>query len=190
MTQQEFMKQLKEALEQAGVNNVTDILNDYQEHFTHGLQNGKTQDEISAKLGNPKTIAKAFETEALIEKMKSPETGFQFETALRVLGRMIVLAPFTLIVFFIPGLIAFSLLVSGWSVAIALGAAAFGAIGMGLKFGLFGLSLWLAIGVGATSMALLGVGAFGMLVMFMITKTIMMALINYLQWNLKFVMEK
>jgi uncharacterized membrane protein len=190
MTQQEFLKTLKEALERQGVSQVSDVLNDYKEHFTHGLQSGKSESEISEKLGNPNIIAKAYETEAMIQKMKDPGSGFQFETALRVIGRLIVIAPFNLVLFLIPGLILFSMLIAGWSVAVALGSAGLALIGFAAKTGIFGLSLWMAIGIGSSSMALLGIGVFALVMMFVVTKSIMLALINYLQWNLKFVMEK
>jgi uncharacterized membrane protein len=190
MTQQEYLKSLKEALERQSVSNVSDVLNDYKEHFTHGLQNGKSESEISDKLGNPIVIAKAYETEALIQKMKDPETGFQFEMALRVIGRLMVIAPFNLILFLIPGVILFSLLIAGWSVAVALGSAGLALFGFAFKTGVLALSLWFAIGIGSSSLALLGVGVFALAMMFVVTKSIMLALINYLQWNLKFVMEK
>ncbi len=35
-----------------------DILKDYEEHFTFGLEEGKSEEEIVASLGSPAQIAK------------------------------------------------------------------------------------------------------------------------------------
>lgn len=190
MKQQEFLLSLEKALTEYRVQNVSDVLNDYREHFVHGLQNGKTEDEISEKLGPPNTIAKAYETEAMIAKVKSPETRFQLDTALRVIGRLIVLAPFNLIVLFIPGILVFSFLFAGWSVAAAIGSASLGLMAFGLKMGLFAFSFWASLALGSASLTLLGMGIFTGLLMFAMTKYVILGLIGYLQWNLKFVMEK
>jgi uncharacterized membrane protein len=190
MTQQEFLNLLRECLEKCEIQNIPDILNDYREHFVDGIRNGKTEKEISLKLGDPATIAKAYETEVLIAKIKSIHSNFQWEMALRVIGRLLVLAPFNLILFFLPGLLLFVFLTTGWSVAVALGAASLAILGFGLKAGLIGLSIWLTLTLGSASLALLGVGIGALFIMFLITKFIMVTLINYLQWNLKFVLEK
>jgi uncharacterized membrane protein len=190
MTQQEFLNSLQQALEKYGVDKVSDILGDYREHFTHGLSIGKTEEEIAAKLGNPLNIAKAYETDSLIAKVRDPDSNFQWETAFRVIGRLILLAPFNLVVIFIPGAIVFSFVVAGWSVATGLTAACFGIFAVAGKVGLLGFSSWTSIAVGSASMAVLGAGVLFAIVMFLLTKWILLALISYLQWNLKFVMEK
>ena len=190
MKQTEFLNALKEALTICGVQNVNDILSDYQEHFTHGLQNGQTEEQISNRLGNPVALAKAYETEALIAKVKNSSVDFQWETAFRVIGRLIVLAPFNLIVLFIPGILIFAFLVTGWSMAVALASVAFAIVASAFKIGIIGLTFWVFLALGAGSLGALGLAVVFALLMFVMTKQIVLGLIGYLQWNLKFALEK
>jgi len=190
MKQQEFLDSLKDALATHRVENVGDVLNDYREHFTHGLQNGKSEEQIAEKLGNPLAIAKAYETEALIDKVKNPNSDFQWEAAFRVIGRLVVLAPFNLLLFLVPGVVLFGFLVAGWSVVIALASVSFAIVIAAAKLGLLGLSLWVFLAIGSISLSALGIGVFSALIMFAVTKQIMLGLISYLQWNLKFVLDK
>ncbi|MGE0632306.1 MAG: DUF1700 domain-containing protein [Pseudobdellovibrionaceae bacterium] len=190
MKQQEFLSSLKQNLEKYHVENIQDILLDYQEHFTHGLQKGKKEEEISAKLGNPVSIAKAYSAETLIAQVKNPNEKFQVETALKVIGRLVLIAPFNFIVLFIPGVIIFSLLVAGWSVAGAFGVVALSLLGAFVKYSLFVFSFWVLLACISLGFGIFGLAVVSGLVMFFITKFILIGLINYLQWNLKFVLEK
>ncbi len=121
MTQQEFLKSLKEELERHRVQNIQDVLADYEEHFRHGLNKRKTEEEISQGLGFPATIAKAYQTENMINEIKNPQKGFQLSLAINVIGRLLLIAPFNFFVLFIPGVVIFALMVAGWTVALALG---------------------------------------------------------------------
>jgi uncharacterized membrane protein len=189
MNKQDFLNTLKQALEKHGVSDVSDILSDYREHFVHGLQKGHTEEQIAEKLGNPEVIAKAYGTETLIVKVKS-EDRFEVRTALQVIGRLLVIAPFNFIVLFIPGVVIFTFLVTGWALAAAMGGAALAVIGVAVRSGILALSFWSSIAVGSTSLGVLGLGVLAGLIMFIVTKYILLGLINYLQWNLKFVFEK
>lgn len=71
MNKLEFLKLLKLELETNGVHNVQDILADYEEHFAHGLNKGKSEEDISKGLGSPLTLAKAYKTESMIREIKS-----------------------------------------------------------------------------------------------------------------------
>lgn len=58
MNREEYLKQLKAALKPLPEDELQDILYDYEEHFDIGLSKGKSEEEISAELGDPKEIAK------------------------------------------------------------------------------------------------------------------------------------
>jgi uncharacterized membrane protein len=66
MTRQEFMRQLEAALENASPEERSEILYDYQEHFTIGLSEGKSEEEIASGLGDPKFIGRQYKVEHLI----------------------------------------------------------------------------------------------------------------------------
>lgn len=58
MNKSEFLKQLSSSLKHMPSSEKKDILSEYETHFVSGKQDGKSEEEISKKLGNPKTIAK------------------------------------------------------------------------------------------------------------------------------------
>lgn len=58
MNREEYLKQLKAALKTLPEDELQDILYDYEEHFDIALSKGKSEEEISAELGDPKEVAK------------------------------------------------------------------------------------------------------------------------------------
>lgn len=190
MTKQEFLRSLKEELERNKVQNVNDILADYEEHFDHGISKRKSEEDIARGLGFPSTIAKAYKTENMINDIKNPEKGFQLGLALSVIGKLIVIAPFNFLVLFIPGIVIFAMLAAGWSAA--LGIASGGLASFAIIPAMIELSsttwAWMA-GVFA-GFGLLGLALITGMVMFMFSKFILLSLISYLQWNIKFVTQK
>ena len=190
MKKAEFLKNLETALRKHNVVSVTDILSDYEEHFTHGLQKGKTEEQISESLGNPDTIAKAYETDSIIAEVKNPYKKFQFGLALKALGRFIVLAPFNFFVLVIPGVVAISLIVAGWAVSLAFGAVSAALMVLIPVFGIFAISSWAGLAGVTSGLAFIGITVLSVILMFDITKYFLLGALSYLQWNLKFILEK
>ena len=60
MNQDDFLAQLREYLYGLAKEEIHDIIQDYKEHFLIGLSKGKSEQEISRELGDPRTIAKGF----------------------------------------------------------------------------------------------------------------------------------
>ncbi|MEN0057719.1 MAG: DUF1700 domain-containing protein [Bdellovibrio sp.] len=190
MTKQDFLKALKEELEKNKVRNIQDILADYEEHFIHGISKGKSETEICDSLGTPSVIAKAYETEHMISEIKNPESGFRWSLAITIIGRLLVIAPFNFIVLFIPGVVIFALLTSGWAVSLAIGSASLALLSVIPFLGSMTAGFWAVLAGISTSMGLLGMAVLGGMIMFVISKYIVLALISYLQWNLKFILQK
>lgn len=190
MTKHEFLKTLKAELDANQIRNVSEILQDYEEHFNHGQSKGKMESEIASSLGSPIVIARAYKTETMIAEIKNEDNQFRFGLALNVILRLLVLAPFNFIVLFIPGLIIFSLVVAGWSVAMGFGSAGLAVVWYIPTMLSISSTFWLGLAAVTGSIGLLGLATIGFMIMFFITKHVVLALISYLQWNLKFVMEK
>jgi len=190
MTKKEFMAELRQALSNNKVNNIDEIVADYDEHFAHALAQGKTEDEISKKLGSPDTIAKAYETESMITTIKDPKTPFKLSRALNVLCRLIVLAPFNFLVLCIPGTVLASLIVAGWSCVVALGSCSLAAIAVAFQAHLIALSVWLGVGAFSACLSFAGATVLGGFLMYVITKQFLLFSISYLQWNVKFILER
>jgi uncharacterized membrane protein len=190
MNQQQFLKALREALETHQVGNVSEILIDYQEHFNEGLRNGKTEEVISAKLGYPTAIAKAYQAESMIREVQKEEETFQWSLAFQIIGRFILIAPLNFFILFIPGVILFSLMMAAWGVTFAVGGTAVAILAMTFKASIFSLGWWAGAGVLSVGFATMGLAFLLILIGFLISKHILLALISYLQWNLKFVLDK
>lgn len=58
MGRNEFMKKLEAYLSKVPEHDRKDMLYDFEEHFTMGMESGKTEEEVVAELGNPQIIAK------------------------------------------------------------------------------------------------------------------------------------
>ena len=61
MTKQQFIEKLEAELKRAGVSDTPDIIQEYEQHFTFKLADGYSEEEISAKLGDPKIIAAQYD---------------------------------------------------------------------------------------------------------------------------------
>ncbi|MEA4964549.1 MAG: DUF1700 domain-containing protein [Oscillospiraceae bacterium] len=68
MTKNEFLSALECELKKNGIEDTTDILGEYVEHFAFKLADGFTEEEIAKKLGKPSELASQFENEKPNEK--------------------------------------------------------------------------------------------------------------------------
>ena len=83
----EFLQQLNASLKRLSDKERADILKDYEEHFTFGLEEGKSEEEIAASLGSPAQIAKELLADYHIEKVTaSATTGNVFRAIWAVIG--------------------------------------------------------------------------------------------------------
>ena len=60
MTKKEYLDSLSAGLGTMPYNDVKEILAEIEEHFAEGIIAGKTEDEISSSLGDPKELATAY----------------------------------------------------------------------------------------------------------------------------------
>ena len=58
MNKEQFLKQLNDSLTRLSLEEREDILQDYEEYFEIGMEEGKSEQEISKSLGNPRQISK------------------------------------------------------------------------------------------------------------------------------------
>jgi len=113
MTRNEFLDQLKAELKKNNVTDMKDILTEYEQHFAFKLADGYSEEEIAAKLGQPKTIAAQFENDV---SGKSTKGGKVF---LKIgLGFMAVVEALFYLVFL------------AWDIVLAGAAVAFASIGV------------------------------------------------------------
>ena len=68
MNKDEYLKELRKLLRKLPKEDREDIISDYEEHFTIGMEKGRTEEEISKALGNPKNVAKQIKADHIIKK--------------------------------------------------------------------------------------------------------------------------
>ncbi len=190
MKRQEFIESLKVHLEKNRVQNISEILADYEEHFSHGLASGKTEEEVTSALGQPESIARAYETEKMIESIQSPQQSFNWGLAFKVVLRLLILAPFNFFVLLIPGVVIGSLILAAWALAVAIFSVGFAAFAILPEIAKFTETLWALAAASFAGLGLMGLGVVSAILMLMLSRGVLMMLISYLQWNVKFVTEK
>lgn len=74
MNKDEFMGELKKQLKDIPDEELKDILADFEEHFAIGIEKGRTEEELSESMGNPKDLAKQMKTNYLVNKAQTSTT--------------------------------------------------------------------------------------------------------------------
>lgn len=188
MTRQEFLDTLSKSLK-VSEEEKKDIIYDYEEHFTIGLGNGKSEEELINELGDPKTIAKQYTAAQHLQRAKdAPSTKNIFSAVLSAVSLgffnlVFVLGPFLGLVGLIIGLF-------GASCGITIG-------GIGLMFGtllepIFPNFINIGISIPYSSLFLFGIGttALGILCFigsYYTAKFFYNIIIKYLKWNLNII---
>ncbi|NLO39890.1 MAG: DUF1700 domain-containing protein [Ruminiclostridium sp.] len=62
MTRNEFLSKLTDELKKNNISDAADIVEEYEQHFAFKMADGFSEEEIAAKLGNPKAVASQFES--------------------------------------------------------------------------------------------------------------------------------
>jgi uncharacterized membrane protein len=184
MNKHEFLHQLSRRLSGLPKNEQEEILADYQEHFLIGMAKGRSEEEISRALGDPRSLGKEYAALSLVRRAeKTPSARGLSHAIIATVG----LGLFNLLVVLMPFLLLFVLfvfvLVCGFSLACA-GPA------------LIGYSVLELLGVVRIGMPVhplagvffgIGLTSFGLLVIavqFWLTRVLYRLGIRYLKWNI------
>lgn len=98
MTRNEFINTLRDELKNNNINEIEDIIAEYQEHFDFKLEEGKTEEEIASKFSAPKDIAK--------EYTPAPVTVNKFEKGVKATGLTFMSIPAAMIYVVMWGAVA------------------------------------------------------------------------------------
>jgi uncharacterized membrane protein len=71
LNKRDFLNHLEGSLRGINYEDKKDIIYDYEEHFSVGLEQGKSEEEICQNLGDPKVIAKQFRANYMVDKAKN-----------------------------------------------------------------------------------------------------------------------
>ncbi|MBN6206541.1 DUF1700 domain-containing protein [Ralstonia pickettii] len=116
MTKEQFLSRLEAMLKRLPSSERDDILNDYEEYFSIGFQDGKTEEEIAASLGSPEQLGKELSVEYHVESVEDKGSVGNF---FRALWAVIGLSFFNLIIVLGPFLALAATLIAGWLVAVS-----------------------------------------------------------------------
>lgn len=179
MTKDKFLQQLKVSLNRLPGKELRDILQDYEEHFTFGLEEGKTEEEIVTSLGSPAQIAKELLTDYHLEQVTASATiGNVFRAFWAVIG----LGFFNLVIVLGPAIAIAASLFAGWILGISLLASPLLVIVEAIvhpsAFQLFNLFI---------SLAFCGVGYFVAIGMSFVTNLAIKGIVRYLKFNVSIV---
>ncbi|MCY9006519.1 DUF1700 domain-containing protein [Peribacillus frigoritolerans] len=173
MNKEQFLKQLNASLTRLSLEEREDILQDYEEYFEIGMEEGKSEQEISKSLGNPKQISKELmATYHLGQVEQTTSAG----NVMRAVWAVIGLGFFNLVIVLGPFIALIGVVIAGWVSAIAFILAPLGAL-FNLVSGNFQLfDLFFALG-------LCGIGIFIAMGMFVATSALTKGFIRYLKFN-------
>jgi len=179
MNKEQFLTELDAALKYISAEERQDILQDFEEHFAVGREEGKTEEEIAAGLGSPRQIAKEMLASYHIEKVETTATT---RNIFRAVWAVIGLGFFNLVIVLGPFIALIGILFAGWVAGLSFTVSPILVIfdmiihpGTFEAFPLF------------FSMALAGLGFFIIIGMYFATRTLTNGFVKYLKFNTKLV---
>ncbi|MFP3510309.1 DUF1700 domain-containing protein [Peribacillus sp. SIMBA_075] len=173
MNKEQFLKQLNESLIGLSLEEQEDILQDYEEYFAIGMEKGKTEQEISTSLGNPKQISKELLASYHLGQVEQSTSA---SNVIRAVWAVIGLGFFNLVIVLGPFMALVGVVIAGWASAIAFILAPLGVI-FNLAVGNFQLfDLFFLLGLS-------GIGIFIAMGMFVATSALTKGFIRYLKFN-------
>ncbi len=177
MNKETFLKQLHSSLTKLPQEERKDIIQDYEEYFAIGLQEGKSEEEIATALGSPSQIAKELMATYHLEKVEKTASAGNI---MRAVWAVIGLGFFNLVIVLGPFIALVGLVFAGWALSLGFVLSPIGAL-MNAVWGAFQLfDLFV-------SLALCGIGIFIGIGMFIATKALIKGFIRYLQFNVSLV---
>ncbi|MCT4563740.1 MAG: DUF1700 domain-containing protein [Maledivibacter sp.] len=191
MNKDEFLKELSLLLRNLPSSERQEILFDYQEHFSIGLEEGKTDKEIIEALGSPKSIAKQYDPGYAVNPV---EVNSSTTNVVKAIFATIVLGFFNLIFVLGPFLGVVGVLIGlfGASIGVTIAGISISA-GMVLNPILYRyISIPIALASNAPATMFLGIGltAFGLLFTIgncYLARWLFIGTIKYLKFNLRLI---
>ena len=179
MTKDQFLTKLEASLKRLPSDERQDIVQDFEEHFTIGLAEGKTEEEISVSLGSPQQIAKEMVATHHVEKVETTATTGNI---FRALWAVIGMGFFNLVIVLGPFIAVAGIIISGWAVGISFIVSPLLVLANVIiypqTFELF--ELFFSIG-------LVGLGLFIFIGMYFATRAVTSGLVRYLKYNVSIV---
>lgn len=179
MNKEQFLKTLSSHLKKLPADERRDILQDFEEHFTFGLEEGKQEQEVAASLGSPDKIAKELLASHHLEKVEATATTGNI---IRAVWAVIGLGFFNLVIVLGPFIVLAAIVFSGWAVAAAF---VLSPVLVFVNLVIFPetfmfFDLFFSLGLS-------GLGLFVVIGMFFVTRWLTKGFVRYLEFNVQLV---
>ncbi|MDD2715034.1 MAG: DUF1700 domain-containing protein [Candidatus Wallbacteria bacterium] len=129
MKKDDFIKKLSGKLCGLPESEIKEILYDYEEHFRHGLAEGKSEEEVAENLGDPSDIGRQYQANVILREARENYSLYQICRGILALTGLGVLNLFIVLPFYLT---VMGLLIGSWAVS-----AAFPVVGVTLMLFLF-----------------------------------------------------
>lgn len=179
MNREQFIKELQQATAKLPKEDQLEILQDYEEYFAMGLLDGKTEEEMTKSLGQPKTIGKELVATYRIEQAETNATIGNF---LKATWIVIGLGFFNLLIVLGPFLVLATLILAGWVAGVG-----FMATPLVVLINVFLYPEVFELFDLFNALTISGLGLFISIGTFFVTKVFMNGFIRYLKFNTKLV---
>lgn len=190
MNKLQYLENLEKSLKSLPKEETNDIINDFKEYFEVGIERGRSEEDLSLSLGNPKMLARQIRLESYIKKAEETKSA---SSILRAVFMSIGLSFFNLIIMLPVFLIVISALAALFACSISLSAAGItGTVGS-IFSPLFSQYLTFNVNVAVSIFAFIGIGSLGILFFIgniYISKFIFRLVVRYLRFNLSVVKGK
>lgn len=185
MKKEEFIEELKKELRFLNQEELVEVISDQEEFIRDAMSTGRSEEEVIASLGSPKSFAESIKLEYKMKKIKdSSSTWDSVKESLTATGILFGLMPLAVLLLLVPGVSIFSFLFSWFvttlvfmmiSMFMIMGSFLVFIVGMG--FTEFFAVIFLSLGFAFASLASLAL-------LVTLVKFFVNLLVKYINWSL------
>jgi uncharacterized membrane protein len=184
MSRNEFLSSLEYYLRGIPEEDKKEILYDYKEHFTIGMEQGKTEEEIAQSLGDVRAIARQFRANYTLKEAEINRSAGNIvkaviaTVALGFFNLIAVLGPFIGLIGIMAGLIAASIGITAAGIGVLLASVFSPVFPTLINFDVnYSFAIFTSIGVTCLGLLML-IGCF------YLAKLLYKGTVRYLKWNI------
>jgi uncharacterized membrane protein len=184
-----FLRDLARRLAELPQEQRAEMLADYEEHFRIGREKGKTDAEVAAALGTPRQIAAACLTDLRVSEAETARgAGPKLRSLLRAVAATVGLGFFNALFVAVPFIIAVSVLMAVWAVAVSPVLAGITVFAAAVKeFGLQVVASVWGLGHVFLSVGLVSFGTLAVLGVVLATRWFATVTVRYVRLNLELI---
>jgi uncharacterized membrane protein len=189
MTETAFLNELARGLGGLDAPAREEILRDYREHFASAREAGRSDEETSRKLGDPRSIARSYDASVKLARAeKASSIAGRSWHLLGLAKALVILAPLNFIMVLGPFLVLAVALVVGWSISGGLLAGSGALLGRWATMQpVEGLATSVNVSVLLLFVSGICFSLLGLLGMGLLSVASLRGLLRYFKWNLNFV---